>query len=161
MLPQDQVTTHPDREPDAWAIIAFGKVVGVSMHKPPCVPGTAGWDYYAKRGYSAPMPLYIGFNNLSPFVVDMLMERERQVAQEGFQPERDDGYTDGQLLKAAAVYLLRSAGLALLRVRNLWPWPIEWLKADDKYRNLVKAGALVIAEAERRERSERMEKQDQ
>lgn len=160
MFPQDQVNTHEDRAPDAWATIAFGKVIDVTLHKPRS-PGEAGWEYYAKRGYSAPQPLYMGFNNLSPFVVDMLLERERQIAQEGFQPERDDAYTEGQLLKAAAVYLLRSAGLAVLRVRNLWPWPIEWLKSDDKYRNLVKAGALLVAEAERRDRSERRAKQDQ
>lgn len=141
------------RVPDAWAIIQRGKVVDVSLSKPRA-PGDSGWEFYSKRGFSAPQPLFLGFHNLSPGVVAMLLERERQMAQEGFTHERDDAYARGELLRAAAVYMLRSAGIALLRLRPFWPWDIKWLKADDKDRNLVKAGALLIAEMDRRARSE-------
>lgn len=143
----------PPRPPDAWAIIQRGHVVDVSLNKPRA-PGDSGWEFYSKRGFSAPQPLFLGFPDLSPGVVAILLERERQTAQEGFTHENDDRYVNGELLKAAAVYLLKSAGIALLRLRPLWPWDVKWLKADDKDRNLEKAGALLVAEMDRRARSE-------
>jgi len=149
----------PSRAPDAWAIIQAGRIVDVSMHRPRA-PGDAGWDYYRQRGFSAPQPLWLGFNDLSPGVVAGLLERQRQITVEGFSAERDDQYTGGQLLKAAAVYLLKAAGLATLRVLPYWPWERSWLKPGDSQRNLEKAFALLVAEMDRRARSESREKSD-
>lgn len=146
-----------DRAPDAWATIQAGRIVDVTLYKPRA-PGDSGWEFYLKRGFSAPEPLYLGFNGLSPTVVAGLLERQRQVTVEGFTPEHDDQYTQGQLLKAAAVYLLKAAGLATLRVLPYWPWDRSWLKTDDTKRMLVKAFALLVAEMERRDRSESREK---
>lgn len=38
-------------------------------------------------------------------------------------------------------------------VPELWPWPSEWWKPTDVRRDLVKAGALILAEIERLDRA--------
>ncbi|MFN3321313.1 MAG: hypothetical protein ACK43M_21435, partial [Allorhizobium sp.] len=38
-------------------------------------------------------------------------------------------------------------------MKELWPWGIEWWKPTDRRRDLVKAGALIIAEIERLDRA--------
>ena len=35
---------------------------------------------------------------------------------------------------------------------TLWPWAAEWWKPKDCRRNLVRAGALILAEIERLDR---------
>lgn len=52
---------------------------------------------------------------------------------------------------------LKSA-LASMRAKNpapprCWPWHIDWWKPSDPRRNLVKAGALILAEIERLDRA--------
>ena len=83
-------------------------------------------------------------------------ERQRQIEQEGFDAERDDGYTDGSLARAAAHYA--SPGDALLVEgigvnKNMWPpaWDSVWDKKDrfDRKRQLAVAGALIAAELDR------------
>lgn len=34
-----------------------------------------------------------------------------------------------------------------------WPWDFQWFKPSDDRRNLVKAGALILAELERLDRA--------
>lgn len=76
---------------------------------------------------------------------DVLAERERQKAVEGWTPAHDDGHTDNELSRAAACYAIGNAAL--------WPWSMRWWKPTDRRRDLVKAGALVLAEIERLDRS--------
>lgn len=147
------VEPAPVRKPDGWATIHGGKVVDLTLTRPPA-PGDVGWNYHLKRGFSAPQPVYLGFPDLSAGVVAGLLERQRQVTAEGFTHEHDDMYNDGQLLKAAACYLLKAAGLATLRFMFFWPWDRKWFKGDDKKRCIEKAFALLVADMERRERSE-------
>lgn len=100
---------------------------------------------------------------MSRAVEDVLAERLRQVEAEGWTPQHDDGHRDGSIALAAACY---AAGEALpLEQRSfgyrdsgtvpmLWPrsWAYTWWKPSDRRRNLVKAGALILAEIERLDR---------
>ena len=83
------------------------------------------------------------------------VERARQVEVEGYSPEQDaEQNAEGQMAHAAAAYAVGSAGdpdAALF-------WPGEWdpygFSPAGTIRDLVKAGALIVAEIERRQREE-------
>lgn len=88
-------------------------------------------------------------------------ERNRQITEEGFLAIDDDRYTKDELAKAAACYaipfemrrrLVRHTVCDL--VDFMWPWFESWWKPspDDRIRELVKAGALIVAEIERLQR---------
>jgi hypothetical protein len=71
-------------------------------------------------------------------------ERQRQLVEEEYTPERDNICNgNSQLVLAAACYALKAP--------PLWPWSTEWYKPvpDDRVRELVKAGALIAAEIDR------------
>ncbi|MGK1465694.1 ead/Ea22-like family protein [Klebsiella pneumoniae] len=85
---------------------------------------------------------------------DVLAERKRQVSAEGWTPGHDDEYEHGELADAAGCYALSSelfdcAG----EPPRPWPWPDEWWKPTNRRRDLVKAGALILAEIERLDRA--------
>lgn len=85
----------------------------------------------------------------------VIAERERQITIEGWTPEHDDTHCDGEMAIAAAVYALMESGLNddqfdFEELADLWPWDYCWLKTGDPIRNLEKAGALILAELERR-----------
>lgn len=83
---------------------------------------------------------------------DVLAERRRQVEVEGWTPEHDDEHTHGELAGAAACYaygeMIRPDTGAIL-----WHWDEEWWKPSDRRRELVKAGALILAEIDRLDRA--------
>ncbi|KJM83992.1 hypothetical protein SS33_24890 [Enterobacter kobei] len=86
---------------------------------------------------------------------DVTAERQRQITAEGWTPEHDDEYEHGELADAAGCYALHSeifdcAG----EPPRPWPWPDEWWKPTNRRRDLVKAGALILAEIERIDRQE-------
>jgi hypothetical protein len=78
---------------------------------------------------------------------DVLAERERQKSVEGWTAEHDDAHTDQALAKAATCY----ASVYPLAA-SYWPWDLNRWKPKDRRRNLVKAGALILAEIERLDR---------
>lgn len=85
---------------------------------------------------------------------DVLAERQRQVTAEGWTAGHDDEYEHGELADAAGCYALSSelfdcAG----EPPRPWPWPDEWWKPTNRRRDLVKAGALILAEIERIDRA--------
>ncbi len=83
---------------------------------------------------------------------DIAQERQRQITEEGFGPQHDDQYnTNGQLADAAACYAVTPARQAWVNI--LWPWGHSWWKPRDRRRDLVRAGALIVAEIERIDRS--------
>lgn len=93
----------------------------------------------------------------SQAVMDIVAERERHTAEEGWTPEHDDTHTFGELGVAAACYaLMRPGGLSHLNAtaKRLWPWGEEWWKPAGRRRNLVKSGALIVAEIERLDRAD-------
>lgn len=87
---------------------------------------------------------------------DVLAERQRQISEEGWTFEQDDQYTLGQLALGAAVYTLNSAvdSDRISSHLDFWPFPMDWWKPITPRRDLVKAGALILAEIERRDRME-------
>lgn len=86
---------------------------------------------------------------------DVLAERARQISVEGWTPEHDDEHDDGSMAKAAACYALGEGGASGSREYvSFWPWGQQWAKfSRDRRRNLVKAGALILAEIERLDRA--------
>lgn len=89
---------------------------------------------------------------------DVLAERERQKAVEGWTPDHDDGHRHGELALAAAGYA-ETAGSFFYEngysptVPYVWPWSPAWWKPKDQRRDLVRAGALILAEIERLDRA--------
>lgn len=89
---------------------------------------------------------------------DVLTERNRQmmsknVGGEAWSQAHDDEHTQGELAKAAACYTL--SDYTDPRVVNwVWPWDRKWWKPKSRRRDLVIAGALIIAEIERLDRAE-------
>lgn len=87
---------------------------------------------------------------------DVLSERQRQINAEGWTPEDDDRYEHGDLAHAAACYIINvcEGGDPEGEGRPPfgWPWDAEWWKPTDPRRDLVKAGALILAEIERLDR---------
>jgi hypothetical protein len=89
---------------------------------------------------------------------DVLAERQRQIEEEGWTPEHDDGHPYGELGMAAACYAVEASSNITLDhdlcgAPPEWPWEPKWWKPSvDPRRNLVKAAALLLAEIERLDR---------
>lgn len=128
----------------------------------------AGWQALAKRSpdkyrvetrplfASPPKP-----EGIVDALRDIAAERQRQIESEGWTPEHDDKHDNAEMAWAAAAYsigLPRLSGSVQFGKRflpwleRLWPWDLAWWKPTDRRRNLVKAGALILAEIERLDR---------
>lgn len=108
----------------------------------------------------------------SGVIEEIRAERMRQVAEEGYTTAEDDVYENGELAAAAATYaqatlmtdneraVLREMievsddvrGSGLRRYVRHWPWGMVFLKLKDRRRDLVRSGALIVAEIERLDR---------
>ena len=91
---------------------------------------------------------------LEPAARDVLAERWRQVSAEGWDTKHDDLHTDGELAMAASCYanpVFGSYGGG--RCPITWPWHLAWWKPQDRRHDLVRAGALILAEIERLDRA--------
>lgn len=100
----------------------------------------------------------------NPAILDVLAERQRQVSAEGWTPAHDDQHRNNDMAFAAACYAFHSAAASWdleddgvpydsHPVPKNWPWEPDWWKPTDPRRDLVKAGALIIAEIERIDRA--------
>lgn len=89
---------------------------------------------------------------------DVLAERQRQISAEGWAPEHDDKNTAEQLALAAVCYALPQGDYTIPEPPEFWPWDVAWWKPGDRRRELIKAGALVLAEIERLDRAARQGK---
>jgi len=84
---------------------------------------------------------------------DVLAERRRQVEVEGWTAKHDDRFRQGELPRAATAYSLWETKSPLpYMIKPFWPWDEDWFKPTNHRRNLVKAGALILAEIERLDR---------
>jgi hypothetical protein len=100
---------------------------------------------------------------LTPAARDVLAERRRQVEVEGFSPKHDDSHSMGEMARAAGCYAL-SSGIQSATGKpgpwvnqppaGIWPWAEEWWKPLNRRYDLVRAGALILAEIERIDRAE-------
>lgn len=92
----------------------------------------------------------MNYPTVNKAALDVLLERQRQVEQEGWTPEHDDSHANGALAIAAAHYAVEHTDA---RVND--PHDVSgWIKPTTERRNLVKAGALILAEIERLDRAE-------
>lgn len=81
---------------------------------------------------------------------DIAAERKRQIEAEGWTAAHDDNHRDGALAEAAACYIIGSQ----YNLRpGRWPWHKDWWKPTTRRRDLIKAGALIVAEIERLDRA--------
>ncbi len=84
-------------------------------------------------------------------------ERQRHTDGEGWTPEQDDSYVNGELATAALFYV--AASIAQPQFDPIssaaWPWDYSWFKPTTPVRNLVKAASLIAAEIDRLERAGR------
>ncbi len=106
------------------------------------------WDLRAAMRFAAR-------NRLAPAHQDVLAERRRQIEAEGWTLANDDGYSAGDLASAAACYATQGRfhyPIAGSPPPN-WPWIPEWWKPKSYRENLVRAGALILAEIERIDRA--------
>lgn len=87
--------------------------------------------------------------------LDVLAERQRQIEAEGWTPEHDDQHEAGELARAGACYAAFAGGTGPIEEFGFrWPWSPVWWKPTTRRRDLVKAGALILAEIERLDRAE-------
>ena len=100
-------------------------------------------------------------NCMTPAAADVLRERRRQVEDEGYDLAHDDAHVNDEIAAAACFYAMppgarewdasstgygRTLGLAII--------PEGWTVMEgDRRRELVKAGALILAEIERLDRA--------
>lgn len=89
-----------------------------------------------------------------PAILDVMGERQRQQSVEGWTPEHDDEHCSGELAMAAVCYINDTGAVNRNGGKPWgWPWDASWWKPDTRRRNLVKAGALILAEIERIDRA--------
>ncbi|CAJ9662621.1 Uncharacterised protein [Burkholderia pseudomallei] len=85
-------------------------------------------------------------------VRDVLDERHRQIDAEGWTPAHDDEHDKCEMALAAIVYTESAVGYHP-SCPDTWPWSPKWFKPTTPRRDLVKAGALILAELERLDRA--------
>jgi len=88
----------------------------------------------------------------SPAILDVISERQRQRSVEGWTSEHDDAYQNSELADAAACYANHAHNQGFSTPAH-WPWSPDWWKQSGPRRDLVKAGALILAEIERIDRA--------
>jgi hypothetical protein len=86
---------------------------------------------------------------------DILAERERQKAAEGWTEAHDNEHGRGDLARNGAAYAVKAyQGWDSPVPADLWTWDEKWWKPKDARKNLVRAAALILAEIERHDRIE-------
>jgi hypothetical protein len=97
-------------------------------------------------------------------VLDVLAERRRQKDAEGWTPAHDDKHEHGEMALAASCYAFNAGRrqrfqdapdlTAAAAKSSGWPWDAAYWKPKNLRRDLVRAGALILAEIERLDRLE-------
>jgi hypothetical protein len=93
--------------------------------------------------------------SISAAMISIVDERIRQIEVEGWTSEHDDKYERDELARAAACYAVGEMIPDASTGGTVWPWSEDGWKPTwptDRRRELVKAGALIVAEIERLDR---------
>ncbi len=77
-----------------------------------------------------------------------LIERQRQIRDEGYTAEHDAEHANGELVQAAIAYACIHTPDP--EVAAVWPWEMESFKLATPERDLERAAALLTAEIDRR-----------
>lgn len=131
--------------------VVMGYLGGVAM----------GWKagaYRSKKAFTQRLSMMKDNRQLLDSEFDVLAERRRQIYAEYHWPSDDDKYLLGQLASAAACYAANAASLAgnLKKFQfpgENWPWDKRHWKPSTPRHDLVKAGALILAEIDRLDRA--------
>lgn len=126
---------------------------------------TSGARVWAEEGCPTPKTnpktVQVPQRDMTAALSDVIAERRRQVEAEGWSPEHDDEHGRGDLICAAYCYAKYANWPAFKDTPPIdWPWDARSWKPGDARRNLVKAGALILAEIERRDRAEAAKNND-
>ncbi|EEW2210820.1 ead/Ea22-like family protein [Escherichia coli] len=90
--------------------------------------------------------------SFNPAILDVVAERQRQQSVKGWTPEHDNAYQNSELADAAACYAIHAHNQGFSTPAH-WPWSPDWWKQSGARCDLVKAGALILAEIERIDRA--------
>lgn len=155
--PVEQVTS----EPVAWKLTTIAPegrkpLVFLIANKDEATYAHSLWEGSVLTPLCPLSPAQPSADQVAPeaAVRDVLAERRRQIEVEGWTPEHDDMHRGGQMAQAAACYALHTELVGNVGdYLRFWPWSPGWWKPRDNRRNLVKAGALILAEIERIDRT--------
>jgi hypothetical protein len=127
-------------------------------------------EFYAGKGWDAQHVCAFILNRPEPTAEmgtgaeAIAVERAAQLLREGFTPKHDAEHVQGELADAAACYALIASYQARTGMKDVsghvpplgWPWEAAWWKPSaEPMKNLVRAGALLAAEIDRRVLAER------
>ncbi len=162
------MTTSPHIE----RLVAAAKAVAETPWNTECldkylVENQKMWDLRKAVSALASAPPVAEGQGCSSAASDVLAERRRQQEKEGWTPAHDDEHRDGSMAQAAACYAAskqayEDVGFVAdprddidFRIPVAWPksWAPRWWKPKDRRSDLVRAGALIIAEIERLDRA--------
>lgn len=85
-------------------------------------------------------------------VEEIAAERQRQIEKEGWTPDHDKAHDRGELLAAARSYYNEATGgneYTKTGKPKTWPWEDVWWKPKTPRQDLIRAGALCMAETDR------------
>ena len=96
-----------------------------------------------------------GLKPLTNAADSVLAERRRQIEAEGYSPDHDDEHTAGELAQAAADLCVDGTDFRVVDPDGdeMLGWGLTEAHRSDRRRQLVIAGALVLAEIERIDRA--------
>ena len=161
----------PDDDCVAWKpelakLLQDGNLFDVVLtaYQEACHEGIVNWEAavsLSEENVELKRKLYAAENQIAeleartfnPAILDVIAERQRQKAVEGWTSEQDDAYQNSELADAAACYAINAHNQGLSTPAH-WPWAPDWWKQSGPRRDLVKAGALILAEIERIDRQE-------
>lgn len=87
-------------------------------------------------------------------IEEIAAERQRQITEEGWTPEHDDKHVGGLMAAAAGCYaLFADAYPNAGQPPPEWPWDKKSWKPKAWRRDLIRSGALIVAEVERIDRA--------
>jgi hypothetical protein len=86
-------------------------------------------------------------------IAEIARERERQMGGEGYTYGHDDRHSTGDLARLAALYAMPDQGKVYEEASLAWGEVIDWINHKDRRRDLIRAGALIVAEIERLDRA--------
>jgi len=124
------------------------------------IVGTYGIEGYVPA-QPAPKQGAVEMNELTQAALDVLAERRRQIEAEGWTPEHDDEHVNDEIAAMAALYAMpegardwdaSSTGYGDTLQQAMVPsgWYMPTFR--DRRNQLIKAGALILAEIERLDR---------